>query len=78
MKRYNNIQEINKDLKLLKLKSEIYEQQASIDLIYLKKGLTVTNLLTELVATLSSTYFYKKLGTKIYDKLGVNLNMFKT
>lgn len=78
MKRYNSIKEINKDLKLLKLQSEIYEQQASIDFIYLKKGLTITNLLTELLATISSTYFYKKLGTKLYDKLGVNLDMFKT
>ena len=77
MKRYKNIKEINKDLKLLKLETEIYQQQASIDFTYIRKDLTLTNLLTELFSILSSSYFYKKLGTKLYDKLGVNLNQFK-
>jgi len=65
---------MNKDLKLLKLQTEIYEQQASIDFIYLKKGLTITNLLTELLSDLGTSYFLKKLGAKIYEKLGVRLD----
>ena len=77
MKRYRSIKEINKDLKLLKLQSEIYEQQASIDITYIRKGLTLTNLLTDLLATLGSSYFYKKLGTKLYQKLGISLKQFK-
>lgn len=74
MKRYKSIKDMNKDLKLLKLQTEIYEQQASIDFIYLKKGLTVTNLLTELLSHLGTSYFFKKLGSKLYEKLGVRLD----
>jgi len=77
MKKYNNLKEINKDLKLLKLQTEIYQQQTSIDLTYIRKKLTVTNLLTDLLSTLGTSYFYKKLGSKLYDKLGINLKNFK-
>ena len=65
MKRYRNIKEINKDLKLLKLQTEIYQQQANIDLTYVRRDLTITNLLTELLSTVGSSYFYKKLVAKI-------------
>ena len=77
MKRYKNIKEINKDLKLLKLQTEIYQQQANIDFTYVRRDLTLTNLLTELLSTVGSSYFYKKLVSKLYDKLGINLKHFK-
>ena len=77
MKRYKNIKEINKDLKLLKLQTEIYQQQANIDLAYVRRDLTLTNILTDLLSTLGSSYFYKRLGSKLYDKLGINLKQFK-
>ena len=77
MKRYKNIKEINKDLKLLKLQTEIYQQQANIDLTYVRRDLTFTNLLAELLSTIGSSYFYKKLSFKLYDKLGIKLKQFK-
>ncbi len=77
MKRYSTIKEINKDLKLLKLQTEIYQQQANIDLNYVRRDLTITNLLTDLLSTVGSSYFYKKLVSKLYNKLGINLKHLK-
>ena len=77
MKRYKNIKEINKELKLLKLQTEIYQQQTNIDFTYVRRDLTLTNLLTELLSTIGSSYFLKKLTNKLYDKLGINLKHLK-
>ena len=72
MKKYNSFKEIDDDLKLLKLKSDIAKQKASIDVAYLKSDLTLTNLLSDLLSTLGKRYFYKQVLEKLVKKLGSN------
>lgn len=71
MKKYTSFNEIDKDLKLLKLRNQIAKQKASIDVAYLKSDLKITNILSELLATLGKRYFYKQVIEKLVKKLGL-------
>ena len=71
MKKYISFDEIDKDLRILKLKNDIAKQKASIDVRYLKSDLRITNLLSELFATFGKRYFYKQVIEKFLIKLGL-------
>jgi hypothetical protein len=71
MKKYTSFDEIDKDLRILKLKNQIAKQKASIDVTYLKSDLRITNLLSDLVSTLGKRYFYKQVIEKFLIKLGL-------
>lgn len=70
MKKYTSFEEIDKDLKLLKLQSKIAKQKASIDVAYLRNDLSFSNLFSELIATLGKRYIYQQIIQKIMVKLG--------
>lgn len=71
MKKYTSFKEIDKDLRLLKLRSQIAKQKASIDVAYLKSDLRIANLLSDLLSTLGKRYFYKQVVDKLIKKLGL-------
>lgn len=71
MKNYKSFDEIDRDLKIKKLEADIYRHKANLNLTYLKKGLSFSNLLSELMAILGQKYVYKKAGFKLLYKLGI-------
>lgn len=71
MKKYSSFKEIDKDLKLLKLRSQIARQKASIDLAYIRTDLSFSNVFSEIVANLGKKYIYKQIYDKLLSKLGI-------
>ncbi len=71
MKKYTSFKELDKDLKLLKLRKDIAKQKATIDVNYLKSELTLTNLLSDVFSTFGKRYFYKLILEKLGKKLGL-------
>lgn len=71
MKKYTSFNEIDRDLKLLKLRSQIAKQKANIDVAYLKSDLRIANILSELLSTLGKRYFYKQVVEKLIQKIGL-------
>ncbi|NEV92998.1 hypothetical protein G3567_02405 [Psychroflexus sp. YR1-1] len=71
MKRYNSIREIDKDLKILKLEVEISKQKANIDLAYIKRALSFSNIAAELIAYFGQKTVYARIGTQILRKFGL-------
>lgn len=71
MKKYTSIKEIDKDLKILKLEAEISKQKASIDWIYIKRALSFSNVVAELVAFFGQKAVYARIGTQLLRKFGL-------
>ena len=71
MKKYTSIKEIDKDLKILKLEAEISKQKASIDWIYIKRALSFSNVVAELVAFFGQKAIYARIGTQLLRKFGL-------
>jgi hypothetical protein len=71
MKKYYSFEEIDDDLKILKLRNQIAKQKASIDVVYLKSDLRITSILSELFATFGKRYFYKQVIERLLRKLGL-------
>lgn len=72
MKRYNSFKEIDKDLKLLQLQKDIHQQKAKINIAKIRQSLSLQNLLAELIALLGQKYLYKKIGTKLLERFGLD------
>lgn len=71
MKKYNSIKEIDGDLKILKLEAEISKQKANIDLAYIKRSLSFSNVAAELIAFFGQKAIYARIGTQILRKFGL-------
>lgn len=71
MKQYNSFKEIDKDLKLLKLDAEINKQKANIDTVYIKRALSFSNIMAELIAYFGTKALYKRIGFQILRKIGL-------
>ena len=71
MKKYNSFKEINKDLKILKLEIQISKQKANIDLVYIKRAFSFTNIVAELISYFGQKAIYAKIGTQILRKFGL-------
>ncbi|SDG95115.1 DUF6327 family protein [Psychroflexus sediminis] len=71
MKKYKSIREIDKDLKVLKLEAEISKQKANIDLVYIKRALSFSNVAAELIAFFGQKAIYARIGTQILRKFGL-------
>ncbi|WP_127845704.1 DUF6327 family protein [Psychroflexus aestuariivivens] len=71
MKQYNSFKEIDKDLKLLKLEADINQQKANIDLVYIKRALSFSNIVAELIAYFGTKALYKRIGFQILRKIGL-------
>lgn len=71
MKKYKSIKEIDKDLKILKLEAEISKQKANIDLVYIKRALSFSNVVAELVAFFGQKAVYARIGTQVLRKFGL-------
>lgn len=71
MKKYKSIKEIDLDLKILKFEAEISKQKANIDLVYIKKSLSFSNVIAELIAFFGQKAIYARIGTQILRKFGL-------
>lgn len=71
MKQYKSFKEIDKDLKLLKLDAEINKQKANIDIVYIKRTLSFSNIMAELIAYFGTKALYKRIGFQILRKIGL-------
>jgi hypothetical protein len=71
MKKYNSFAEIDKDLKILKLKTQISKQKANIDLVYIRRAFSFTNIVAELISYFGQKAVYAKIGTQILRKFGL-------
>lgn len=71
MKKYKSIKEIDKDLKILKLEVEISKQKANIDWVYIKRSLSFSNVVAELIAFFGQKAIYARIGTQILRKFGL-------
>jgi hypothetical protein len=71
MKKYNSFKEIDKDLKILKLETQISKQKANIDLVYIKRAFSFTNIVAELISYFGQKAIYAKIGTQILRKFGL-------
>jgi hypothetical protein len=71
MKKYSTFKEIDKDLKILKLQADISKQKASIDVAYIKRALSFTNVVAELISYLGQKAIYAKIGRQILRKFGL-------
>lgn len=71
MKKYNSIKEIDKDLKILKLETEISKQKANIDLAYIRRAFSFSNVAAELIAFFGQKAIYARIGTQILRKFGL-------
>ncbi|MGM0635518.1 MAG: DUF6327 family protein [Bacteroidota bacterium] len=68
MKKYSSFDEINRDLKLLKLQTQISKQKANIEFAHIKNDLTISNLIAELISIFGKKMFYEKIGKKLMRK----------
>ncbi|MBZ9778503.1 DUF6327 family protein [Psychroflexus sp. CAK8W] len=71
MKKYNSFKEIDQDLKLLKVQAEISKQKVNIDLVYIKRAFSFTNIFAELVSYFGQKAIYARIGTQILRKFGL-------
>ena len=71
MKKYNSFKEIDKDLKIFKLETQISKQKANIDLVYIKRAFSFTNIVAELISYFGQKAIYAKIGTQILRKFGL-------
>lgn len=71
MKKYNSFKELDKDLKILKLEAEISKQKANIDLVYLRRAFSFTNIVAETASYLGQKAIYARIGTQILRKFGL-------
>jgi hypothetical protein len=71
MKNYRSFKELDKDLKILKLEAEISKQKASIDLVYIRRALSFTNVLAESIAYFGQKAIYARIGSQILKKFGL-------
>jgi len=71
MKKYSSIKEINRDLKVLKLETDISKQKANIDLAYIKRSLTFTNIAAEFISYIGQKAIYARIGSQILRKFGL-------
>jgi hypothetical protein len=71
MKKYNSFKEIDKDLKILKLETQISKQKANIDLVYIKRAFSFTNIVAELISYFGQKAIYARIGTQILRKFGL-------
>lgn len=69
MKTYKNFNQIDTELKLLQLRSDIAKQKAKIDVQVLQQELNFTNLAAEAGAYFSKGYLYKYIAKLIWKKL---------
>jgi hypothetical protein len=71
MKKYNSFKEIDKDLKIFKLETQISKQKANIDLVYIKRAFSFTNVIAELISYFGQKAIYARIGTQILRKFGL-------
>ncbi|EMY82716.1 hypothetical protein ES731_12785 [Psychroflexus gondwanensis] len=71
MKKYNSFKEIDKDLKIFKLETQISKQKANIDLVYIKRAFSFTNIVAELFSYFGQKAIYARIGTQILRKFGL-------
>lgn len=71
MKKYTSLKEIDMDLKILKFEAEISKQKANIDLVYIKRALSFSNVVAELVSYFGQKAIYARIGTQILRKFGL-------
>lgn len=71
MKKYTSFEEMDKDLKLLKLRSQIAQQKSAIDIAHIRADLSFSNLFSEVMANLGKRYIYKQIVEKLMIKLGL-------
>jgi len=71
MKKYSTFKEIDKDLKILKLQADISKQKASIDLAYIKRSLSFTNIVAEFISYFGQKAIYARIGSQILRKFGL-------
>ena len=71
MKKYNSFKEIDKDLKIFKLETQISKQKANIDLVYIKRAFSFTNIVAELISYFGQKAIYARIGTQILRKFGL-------
>lgn len=71
MKKYTSLKEIDMDLKILKFEAEISKQKANIDLVYIKRALSFSNITAELIAYFGQKAIYARIGTQILRKFGL-------
>ncbi|MFN2260963.1 MAG: DUF6327 family protein [Psychroflexus sp.] len=71
MKHYNSFKEIDKDLKLLKLEADINKQKANIDFVYIRRSLSFSNIVAEIIAYFGTKALYKRIGSQFLKKIGL-------
>lgn len=71
MKRYTSFKEIDEDLKILKLETQISRQKANIDLVYIKRAFAFTNIIAELISFFGQKAIYARIGKQILRKFGL-------
>lgn len=71
MKKYTSFKQIDKDLKILKLETQISKQKANIDLAYIKRAFAFTNIIAELISFLGQKAIYARIGKQILRKFGL-------
>lgn len=69
MRTYNSIKDIDRHLKILRLRADIHKQKAEIDLKYIKHGLRPTNILAEFLAVLGQKQLYKMALKLFFRKM---------
>lgn len=71
MKKYNSFKELDEDLRILKLETQISRQKANIDIAYIKRAFAFTNIMAELASFLGQKVIYAKIGKQILRKFGL-------
>jgi hypothetical protein len=71
MKRYTSFKEVDEDLKILKLETQISRQKANIDLVYIKRAFAFTNIIAELISFFGQKAIYARIGKQILRKFGL-------
>lgn len=72
MKAYKNIEQIDKELKLLQLRADVAKQKAKIDVQMLQQELSFPNLASEAISYFGKGYLYKYIASLIWKKFKRN------
>ncbi|RMA66015.1 DUF6327 family protein [Ulvibacter antarcticus] len=73
MRRYRTFEEVDKDLKILQLQSEINKEELKLNLSETKESLSPSKLITGLVGSLTTSAILLKLLTPI---IGFAINRY--
>lgn len=68
MKAYNSFDEVGNDLRILKLKAKIHEEEIKLNAEHLKEDLSPISLMSGLVAQVARKAFVKKVVSKFLGR----------